>query len=59
MHDFLENFFDSLVNEQSRGDLIAKSRVIEAVENSTMSKQSIEQILDHMQGLPKMIDLEQ
>ena len=38
---------------------MSKSRILEAVRQSTMSKLSIEQIADYLSGLPTMIDLEQ
>lgn len=59
VQDFLENFFDSIYSEKTRGTMIEKVKVIEAIENSTMSKLSIEQLQDHLIGLPVMIDLEQ
>lgn len=58
VQDFLENFFDSIYSEKTRGTMIEKVKVIEAIENSTMSKLSIEQLQDHLIGLPVMIDLE-
>ena len=44
VQDFLENFFDSIYSENTRGTMIEKVKVIEAIENSTMSKLSIEQL---------------
>ena len=57
--DFLENFFDTLITEKgSRNMVMPKVRVIEAVQESTMAKLSIEQIVEHLKSLPLVIDLE-
>lgn len=56
--DFLENFFDTLITEKGRNMVMPKTDVMAAVESSTMSKLSIEQIMEHLKSLPLMIDLE-
>ena len=58
--DFLENFFDTLITEKGsrRNMIMPKARIIEAVQDSTMAKLSIEQIVEHLKSLPLVIDLE-
>merc|ERR1719210_689892 len=59
VQDFLENFFESLQDELQlqKTKLVEKQRVVKAIQESTMADTSKEQLLDHIKGMPKMVDL--
>ena len=59
MHDFIENFFESLQEEFIKQDntFIPRERLISTIMESSMAEASKEQLLDYMKGFPDEVNL--